>query len=202
MRVLVAGLVTVAVLSAACGTGTVRNEGAVGKLPPPPTPESTLLPRVDLPGPRVDVWQPRGTKQALDALQRAAGGTLLMTELVLYPEYAVMQARDPRHPQNVDRYVFRAGAVDVPSPVMLVGNVDLDTETFTREQVAFGEITRLVRDARTQLGSRGARTTHVIIERDTVFAGGEIVVRVYAGTARRSGYVEYDARGNLRRVVA
>jgi hypothetical protein len=202
MRAQFAALVTIASLSAACGSSTVRNEGAVGKLPPPPTPESTLVPRAELPRPRVDVWQPRGTKQALDALQRAAGGTLLMTELVLYPEYAIMQARDPRQRQNVDRYVFRAGAVAEPSPVMLVGSVDLDAETFTREQVAFGEITRLVRDARTQIGVEGARTTHVIIERDTVFAGGEIVVRVYAGTERRSGYVEYDARGNLRRVVA
>ncbi|MDQ1519569.1 MAG: hypothetical protein QOI55_642, partial [Actinomycetota bacterium] len=40
-----------------------------------------------------------------------------------------------------------------------------------------------------------------IIERDTAFAAGTIVVRVYAGTARRSGYVEYDAHGTLRKVT-
>jgi hypothetical protein len=41
----------------------------------------------------------------------------------------------------------------------------------------------------------------VTVERDTVFAAGPVVIRVYAGTARRSGYVEYDATGNVRKVV-
>jgi hypothetical protein len=202
--VVVAGALAVAVLAPGCGGDDVSNRGATGDLPAPSSVASTLVPRVEPPGPTaktVKVWGPGGVKQTLDALHRAAGGRLLMTQAVLYPEYAIVQARQPAHPENVDRFVFRGGNVDGPSPVMIVGNENLDAKTFTREQVAFGSVKRLVRDAPTRLGIDGARTTHVIVERDTVFAAGQIVVRVYAGTARRSGYVEYDANGRFRRVV-
>jgi hypothetical protein len=184
----------------ACGGDDVQNEGAIGALPPPRTSESTLFPRVDVPGPSVDVWRPRGLRQALDALQRAAGGRLLMIQLVLYPEYAILEARDPGQRENVDRYLFRAGKVDAPSPVMTTANVDLESKTFLRSQVVFEAIPRLLREAPARLAIAGARPTHVIVERDTVFAGGAVVIRVYAGTARRSGYVEYDGQGTLRKV--
>jgi hypothetical protein len=63
-------------------------------------------------------------------------------------------------------------------------------------------VQRRWRAERSRVGIRRARVTHLIIERDTVFAGGDVVVRVYAGTDRRAGYVEYTARGAFRRVVA
>jgi hypothetical protein len=194
----------VVAIAVGCSGGDVENEGARGDLPAPPSVASTLVPRVDLPGPttkKVEIWAPGGAKRALDALQHAAGGRLLMTQAVLYPEYAIVQAREPEHPANVDRFAFRGGQVDGPSPVAIVGNENLDAKTFTRDQVAFETVKRLVRDAPTRLGIPGARTTHVIIERDTVFSDGQIVVRVYAGTLRGSGYVEYDANGTFRRVV-
>jgi hypothetical protein len=194
----------VAVSLAACGGNGVRNDGAVGSLPSPPRPEPTSV-IVTTPTPpsrpAVHVWQVAGLRQALEGLQRAAGGQLLLTQLVLYPTYAIAQARNPRSPSDVDRYVFRDGGVDPPSPVMVAGNRDLDAETFTRETFAFAQVPALVRRAPAQTGIPGAVTTHVIIERDTVFAAGQIVIRVYAGTARRSAYVEYDARAKLRRVV-
>jgi hypothetical protein len=201
---LVAGATALTVLVAGCGGAAVTNDGATGDLPAPPSVASTLVPRIDRPGPTgttVRVWRPRGVKQALDAVQRAAGGRLLMTQAVLYPQYLIVQAREPAQPENVDRFVFRAGEVDGPSPMLIAGTGNLDAKTFTRDQVAFEAVGRLVRDAPTRIGIDGARTTHVIVERDTVFAGGEVVVRVYAGNARRSGYVEYDANGKLRRVV-
>jgi hypothetical protein len=187
---------------AACGGSDVRNDGAVGSLAPPPTPESSVLvttPTVSRSP--VDVWRAAGLTQALTALRRAAGGKLLLTELVLYPTYAIAEARNPRRPADLDRYLFRGGTVDLPSPVTIVGNRDLDAETFTREEFVVAQVPGLVRAAPAQLAVEDARTTHVIIERDTVFAGGQVVIRVYAGSARRSGYVEYDAAGKLRKVV-
>ena len=199
----VASLVIVAAL-AACGGNGVRNDGAVGSLPPPSSPDPTSV-TATLPAvpshPDVNVWRAAGLTQAVEALRRAAGGQLLFTHFVLYPTYAIAEARNPGRPEDLDRYVFRAGVVDPPSPVMIAGNRNLDTETFTPEEVAFARVPALVRGAPAQSGIADARVTHVIIERDTVFAAGAVVVRVYAGTARRSGYVEYDATGRLRKVV-
>jgi hypothetical protein len=202
MRVL-AGVVVVTTL-VACGGNGVRNDGAVGSLPSPSSPDPTAV-AVTLPTvpshPGVQVWRAAGLTQAVEALRGAAGGQLLLTQLALYPTYAIAEARNPRRPQDVDRYVFRAGVVDPSSPVMIVGTRDLDAETFTREEVAFARVPALVRGAPAQSGIADARVTHVIIERDTVFAAGAVVIRVYAGTAHRSGYVEYDAAGRLRKVV-
>jgi hypothetical protein len=206
MRVAAGMMVGVGVVAAlaACGGNDVHNDGAVGSLPSPraPEPTSVIVTSPAVPArPAVNVWRAAGLKEALDALQRAAGGRLLLTQVVLYPTYAIAEARNPRRPADVDRYVFRAGVVDTPSPVTIVGTRNLDAETFTREEVAFAQVPALVRSAPAQLGIEGARATHVIIERDTVFAAGEVVIRVDGGTARRSGYVEYDARAKLRKVV-
>jgi len=121
---------------------------------------------------------------------------------VFYPEYAIAEVREPRQPQNVDRYLFRGGNVFPPTPVPSTSiNGPLDAKTFTRAQVALEAVPRLIADAPGRLGIAGAHPTHVIVERDTVFGGGRIVVRVYASTRRDAGYVEYDADGGLRKVV-
>ena len=65
MRARLGGLLVVVVLLVACRTSEVRNEGAVGELPPPPTPESTRVPRADSPGPIVDVFDSSGRSDAL-----------------------------------------------------------------------------------------------------------------------------------------
>jgi hypothetical protein len=198
----VACVLVVLGLVACSGSGGVHNKGAIGDLPPPRTPESTLFPPPSAPARAVKVWEARGLRQALNALQRAVGGYMLMTDLVLYPDYAIVEALDPTRRENVDRYLFRAGKVDPPSEVPTTLNEDLEAKLFTRAQVSLSQVPRLVRDAPVQLGITGARTTHVIVQRDTVFAAGRVVIRVYAGTARRSGYVEYDASGVLRKVQA
>jgi hypothetical protein len=195
-------------LAAGCDSGGVHNDGATGDLVVPKPPASTAggVPTPEFPTPviptPVNVWSPRGLRAALDGLEEAAGGELRLLELVLYPQYAIAQARDPRQPANVDRYLFRAGTVDPPVPVMTFPGTNLDAETFTRADVTFRDVPRLLLDARSRVGIRRAQVTHVIIERDTVFSGGAVIVRVYAGTDRSSGYVEYTAGGRFRRVVA
>ncbi|MCU1430718.1 MAG: hypothetical protein JWL83_4718 [Actinomycetia bacterium] len=188
---------------AGCGSTGVQNQGAVGNLPAPSTPESTLFPgvTVDPSRPTVHTWQYGGIVQALDAWQRAVHGSLRMTEVVLYADYAIMRAREPEHSANVDSYLFRASRVDAPSPVMGSPNENLDAKTFTRPQVAWRAVPGLVLDAPRRAAIENGHVTHVIVARDPVFSGGALLVHVYVGNERTSSYVEYDAAGQYRRTV-
>jgi hypothetical protein len=195
-----AGVLLVATL-AACGSSGVHNKGATGSLEAPASTVSTVEPPVDLPGRAVPVFTSRGMQQALDGLQRTIGTPVRYTEIVLYPEYAVVTARRPRHPNNLERWLFRGGKVDDLGPEMVVTPRDLDAITFARTDVVWEVVPGLVPDARARFATKGVKTTHMIIERDPVFAQGQVVIRVYETSPAVSGYVEYDARGGLRRVV-
>jgi hypothetical protein len=197
----VAAGVVLAVTLTACGSSGVHNKGATGSLEAPPSTVSTVERPVDLPGRAVQVFKPRGLQQALTALQRAIGTPARFTEIVLYPEYAVVTARRTGHPNRLERWLFRGGTVDDMGPEMVTTPQDLDAITFTRDDVVWEVVPNLVPDSRARFATKGVKTTHMIIERDPVFAQGQLVIRVYAMSPAANGYVEYDARGGLRRVV-
>jgi hypothetical protein len=202
------GVVGALVVGAACDSGGVRNDGATGSLPVPKPPASTAtgVPvggfGTGQPSAPVDVWSPDGLAQALDAIEATVGDELQMTSVVLYAEYVFAEVRFPPRPADVDRYLFRDGVVMGPTPSPQPPGTDLDAVTFARADVAWAELPRMLRSARRRIAVDQGTVSHVIVEHDPVFANGALVVRVYVGTIRRAGYVEFDADGRFRRVVA
>jgi hypothetical protein len=150
----------------------------------------------------------------------AGGGNPQALEMVFYPfpgpgsgAYAVATLPEPGHPALADRFGYRDGTVSAGEPVP----DSPDTAAAKRWRFddvnwpAIGAMLRgadsVCRAAMTRAGlpdqpdafGRRAGVTHVIVERDTVFSAGKIVVRVYFGGGARwhGGYMMYSATGRV-----
>jgi hypothetical protein len=199
----VATFVVATLVLAACGSSGVRNKGATGSLELPPSSARNEFQddTVDVPGRVVKVFTAAGVREAIGAVEKAVGSPTRFTEIVLYPEYAVVTVRQRLHPDQLERYLFRAGKVDDMGPEPIGIPRDLDAISFASTDVVWEVVPRLPADSRERIGV-GAKSTHVIIARDPVFAQGQLVIRAYATLPTSAGgYVEYDAGGALRRVV-
>jgi len=80
--------------------------------PPPPANGDDGVPDPD-PGPLP--LDPGGAARVLADLRAAVGATPQFTSIGFYDGYAVLYVRDPAKPGNVDRYVWRDGAVSAGS---------------------------------------------------------------------------------------
>ena len=56
---------------------------------------------------------------------------------------------------------------------------------------------RLCAESLTRLAIDGGKVSHIIIEKE--HGGAAVILRVYVSTERRSGYVEYDTKGKMKR---
>ncbi|MEO5874515.1 MAG: hypothetical protein ABIS86_09035, partial [Streptosporangiaceae bacterium] len=128
------------------------------------------------------------------------GKPLKILQLVIYPEYAILQAEDPGKKGNVDRYMLR-GNVGDPEPVQLAGDEKdrLDQHLLPVASVDFSLVPKMVKDARARLRYEGAEVSHIILDRGIPFFD-DIVWRVYVSGPRDSGRVEYTTRGQVRKV--
>jgi hypothetical protein len=141
---------------------------------------------------------------SLPGLYKAkVGGPARALELLIYPKYGYAQIQDPRKPENVDRYDVRDGVVTGVTPVKVVGPYrgpdTLATSTFSIDDVDFSAVPKMVADARAQLNIEDGKVTHIILQRPLPFAS-DVRFRVYLSGPRKNGSVEYDARGNLKKV--
>ena len=163
----------------------------------------------------------KAVQEALAAYRAAVGGgDPLALEMVFYPfpdensgAYAVATLPQRSHPAQADRYDYRDGQVGPPQPVPSSG------ELAANKRWRFGEVTwsamptmlknadAVCRRAMSKAGitdeadtfGRKAGISHVIVERDTVFNDGHVIVRVYfSGGARwLGGYVPFSASGKV-----
>jgi hypothetical protein len=117
------------------------------------------------------------------------GKPLKILELVIYPDYAILQAEDPRKKGNVDRYTLR-DSVDDPEPFPLSGDQkdNLDKYLFPVSSVNFALVPKMVKkvkDTAATLKYEGAQVTHIILGSDLPFSN-VIVWRVYVSSPRDS----------------
>jgi hypothetical protein len=125
-----------------------------------------------------------------------------MRELVLYPEYAIFELRDPVKRNNVDRLVLRPGGFDDPDPIQLVADdkSELDKVSFRLSEVNFTVVPGLVTDALNRIKLDEGRVSHIIIDKFFPFRKA-LGFRVYVTSERDSGgYVSYDAAGRMLKV--
>jgi hypothetical protein len=125
-----------------------------------------------------------------------------LRELVLYPGQAIFELRDAVARDNVDRYILRPTGLSEPDPERLSSRdkKELDAAVFPLSDVDFKLVPELVADAQKKLDYDNGKVTHVIIDKFFPFRKA-LGFRVYVSSERDSGYVNYDARGKLIKVV-
>lgn len=131
------------------------------------------------------------------------GGATRVLEMLIYPNYGYAQIQDPKKLENVDQYDMRDGNVEDGAPVKFIGDqptaADLKETTFDIDEVDFASIPKIVKDAPVQLKIDGGKVTHIILKRPLPF-NKDVRFRVYVDGERKDGSVEYDAKGNMKKV--
>jgi hypothetical protein len=132
--------------------------------------------------------------------QHLGGRPVRATQLVLYPEYAMIQAQDPAKPTHVDRYMYRHGVISDPDPVNVQSlRGKLDDHLVSLDQVALDKLPELIAATLRDLAYEEAKVSHVIVENNRPFSK-HVVMRVYASGPRESGRIDYTAQGKVLRV--
>ena len=145
-----------------------------------------------------------GAGDALADVADAAGRPTEAIEVSIYPEYLFLAYRDPARPENIDRRIWRNGAVGDAAPNPIDDRVDEDTtpKLFPLSAIDLDVLARLVDDAPGRF-DLDVGVTHVIINRFLPF-DQRVLIRVYASpTDGRSGggYVQYTLDGTFVKVV-
>lgn len=132
--------------------------------------------------------------------QQLGGKPVRATQLVLYPEYAILQAQDPAKPSHIDRYMYRHGAISDPEPVNVQGlRGKMDDHLVSLNEVALDKLPELIAATLRDLAYEEAKVSHVIVESNRPFSK-HVVIRVYASGPRESGRIDYTAAGKVLRV--
>jgi hypothetical protein len=131
------------------------------------------------------------------------GGETRVLEMLIYPEYGHAQIVDPKKPDQGDQYDIRNDVVEDPGPLKFTGKQptkeDLKFSSFDIDEVDYTAVPKIVKDAIVQLKYEDAKTTHIMLKRPLPF-NKDIRFRVYVNSPRRSGSVEYDAKGKMLKV--
>jgi len=130
---------------------------------------------------------------ALDA--GIPGEPTQFTDIAIYTDYAISTAQDPNVPGRFDRYTWRTGTVDTPTPQP--DNPDAANVTFTIAEVNWSAITTLAADAPRLAGVEGGAVSYIIVSRSTFIEVGPIVVHIYVNGPRGSAVVEATAAGEF-----
>jgi hypothetical protein len=138
-------------------------------------------------------------------LLREKAGTadpLQALKVALYRREAEVDLRSRKKKDEADRYSFRQGASIEVAPLLLVDSdaKRLGEVAFPLEEVDFGAVPRMIRDALERLKIEDSHATHLILERALRFRKEEVWWRVFVTSDRHGGSVAYDQKGRFRQV--
>lgn len=134
--------------------------------------------------------------RAMAELKKHAPSPIEALSLLVYPDHAVLQARDPAAPKTVVQYVYRAGVVAPPVPVKLLGTGNLDDNLFPLESVKLSTVPKLTRDAKAKANIPEGVVARVLLKRNLPETT-DIKFRVFVTSQRRDATLEADQTGRL-----
>jgi len=134
--------------------------------------------------------------RAMAELRKHAPAPIDALSLLVYPDHAVLQARDPASPKTVVQYVYRGGLVAPPVPVKLLGTGKLDDNLFPLDSVKLTAIPKLARDAKTKANIPEGVVARVLLKRNLPETM-DIKFRVFVTSQRRDATLEADETGRL-----
>jgi hypothetical protein len=135
-------------------------------------------------------------REAELALRKQLDAPIVALELRIFPERVVLQAQNPKHPESVIQYEYRAGRVAGPSPVELRGPGQLSDNLFPLAEANLMSVPDVVAKALQKVKSSQAQVGSVVLRRNLPVAT-DLRFRVYVTTPERSSRIEADGNGKL-----
>jgi len=134
--------------------------------------------------------------RAMAELKKHAPSPIEALSLLVYPDHAVLQARDPAAPKTVVQYVYRGGLVATPVPVKLLGTGKLDDNLFPLDSVKLAMVPKLARDAKTKANIPEGVVARILLKRNLP-ESTDIKFRVFVTSQRRDATLDADQTGRL-----
>ncbi|HEX4340221.1 MAG TPA: hypothetical protein VH062_30140 [Polyangiaceae bacterium] len=134
--------------------------------------------------------------RAMAELKKHAPSPVEALSLLVYPDHAVLQARDPAAPKTVVQYVYRGGTVAPPVLVKLLGTGKLDDNLFPLESVKLAALPKLAKDAKAKANIPEGVVARVLVKRNLPDAS-DVQFRVFVTSQRRDATLDADDTGRL-----
>lgn len=148
----------------------------------------------------VNYFAEGGPDQALTSFKEHLGSKKLEAkQLLLYPNYAFIEAKNPKNPKHFDRYTLRNGRVGDANPIANTRLKDVGPKLFDPDKVVVQAIPKLIARTVSELGYEQGEASHVIIESNLPFSK-DVVIRIYVKGPRDSGRIDYRSNGTELRV--
>jgi hypothetical protein len=169
----------------------------------PPLPEGAPAPEVAQPSaPLVEEDYFSDATKLKARYEKTLGKPIMAKSLVIYQYYATLEAQNPKNPDHVDSYKLWANKVERPEPVRLGSDKkQLAQLLFSLDSVDFKLVSKLTKQALSELKIEEGKVTHVYLERDSFNAKRDPIFRVYVNGSRDSGFIEFSITGEKRRVA-
>jgi hypothetical protein len=167
---------------------------------------SERLKRMNKPGSSesktVNLYEGTAMQEAAAKFKEKIGGKVMALSLTTYgPSYsggfAVLQAQDPKKPENIDSYEYKGGTVSGPTPVSMMGSGKLEDNLFDLDEVNFAATPALAKEALTRLNIEGGEVHIMVIRRNLPFSK-DIRWHVSVEGPRRKGFADADKNGVIK----
>lgn len=150
----------------------------------------------------VNLYEGTGMQDAVAKFKEKIGGPVKALSLTTYgPQYsggfAVLQAQDPKKPENIDSYEYKGGTVTGPTPVSMMGNGKLEDNLFNLDEVNFAATPALAKEALSRLNIEGGEVHIMVIRRNLPFSK-DIRWHVSVEGPRRKGFADADKDGVIK----
>ncbi len=179
-------LLSVAGLSAA-QTAPAATPVATTTPTPPPTLEAGTL------------FTGTGLADAVAKFKEKIGGPLKVMDITVYKNRVIINAQDPKKPENVDQYTYANGVVEEPVPVQLSGGGNLEDNLFNVDDVNLAATETLARTALDKITVEGAQLSHMAIKLNLPFSKS-VMWRSFVNGTRKNGFVDANAKGEVTKV--
>ena len=136
------------------------------------------------------------------ALHAAIPGKVIVYTLTLSPDEATVDVQEADKKENIDRYRFRDGAFDKGRPVTMHGRYtqkDLDAAVFPLEAIDFGQVPKMIADARQRLAMPDGKPGTLTLKSGKPHH--QPYWHVGFSNDRQVGAVEYDLKGRMLKVM-
>ncbi|MFZ4584959.1 MAG: hypothetical protein ACOYNI_06990 [Acidimicrobiia bacterium] len=172
------GCALLALTSAACASSSNSNAAKPTTTPAPANVSFTTV---------------EGIKQGLALIQQQLDGPVLIRTAVIYPEYMIVEAENPKARGTLDSYTVRNGTITSVSPVRLTGTDKNLQNLYPAESVNWTVLAELFRAGGAPLNI-DTPPGYLVVEGSD---DGTIRVLGYVTGPRRSGRWEADGDGQI-----
>jgi hypothetical protein len=209
----VAGIIgaILGVVGAAVGVGvaiwTSQTDVASSVLPTPPkvgAPNNGAAAPADAAtpaGPLVEEDYFSDATKAKARFDARLGPPIMAKSLSLMQYYATLEAQDRKTPDHVDSYKLWANKVEKPQPVSLgADKARLAQILFSLDAVDFKMVSKVVKQALSELKIEDGKVQVVVLERDS--QGAHLPIwRVIVNGSRDNGVAEFSVTGEKLRLI-